>query len=66
MAKRTFEIEEEQEEKLNEWMKSLPKAKNSTIGGAYTYEFTPTGIGLSLIVRRVDGHEIDLTEYDKW
>lgn len=62
----TFKLEEDQQKKLKEWMDSLPKAKNATIGGAYSYEFNPTGIGLSLIVKRVDGHEIDLTEYNKW
>ena len=62
----TFEINEEQHKKLRKWKNSLPKSGSATIGGAYTYEFTPTGIGTFIKVRRFDGHEIDLTTDDKF
>lgn len=62
-----FELTKEQEKKLDEWKNSLPEILDfATIGGAYTYQFTPTGLGVGLTVKREDGHEIDLTEYEKW
>jgi len=46
-----------------EWKKDkvLPQ---TTIGGAYTICFTPTGIGDFVEVRCIDGTKLDLTEYD--
>jgi len=61
-----FNINQTQFESLKKWKASLPKIESATIGGAYTYEFTPTSIGLEIKVKRVDGKEIDLTEYEKW
>lgn len=62
-----FEINREQFKKLRKWQNSLPKLSDkSTIGGAYTYEFTPTSLGLVIFVKRVDGREINLTEFSKW
>jgi hypothetical protein len=36
------------------------------IGGAYTYEFTPTSIGDSVWVRCSCGEKHDCTDYDCW
>lgn len=41
------------------------------IGGALTYEFTPTGLGIITKVtfcKGLPGHEatVDLTDYDEW
>lgn len=36
------------------------------IGGAYTWEFTPTGLGTVTKVRCSCGEELDLTDYDSW
>jgi hypothetical protein len=60
---RTFVLSAEQMEKFKEWKKDkvLPQ---TTIGGAYTICFTPTGIGDFVEVKCVDGTKLDLTEYD--
>ena len=36
------------------------------IGGALTYCFTPTGIGMIVSVKHATGNELDLTNYDEW
>ncbi len=60
---KTFVLSAEQMEKFKEWKKDkvLPQ---TTIGGAYTICFTPTGIGDFVEVKCVDGTKLDLTEYD--
>ena len=64
MEEMTFTLSTEQIEKFREWKKDkvLPQA---TIGGAYTFCFTPTGIGDFITVTCIDGTKLDLTEYDK-
>lgn len=37
-----------------------------TIGGVYTYCFTPTTIGTVKTVKCACGHKMDLTDYEKW
>lgn len=36
------------------------------LGGAYTYSFTPTSIGLVFKVVCSCGEKLDLTDYDSW
>lgn len=62
----SFSLSIEQEKKLEEWKKTLPGYTSATIGGAFTYSFTPNGLGYSLIVYRADGKQIDLTDYASW
>jgi len=60
---RTFELSEEQEKKFEEWrLKKKETLSPSTIGGAYTFKFTPTGIGCEVVVECIDKTELDLTE----
>lgn len=62
-----FELTQEQTKQLNKWKKSLPKSPYvGTIGGAYTYKFIPTGLGLIVTVERIDGYSIDLTNINNW
>lgn len=38
-----------------------------TCGGAYTFSFTNTGIGLVIKVRNgLNGQELDLSDYETW
>ncbi len=63
-----FKLSELQEAEANKWIKEKiksPSFPQSTIGGAFTYEFTPTGICIFISIRCVDGDRLDLTEYDK-
>jgi hypothetical protein len=36
------------------------------VGGAYTFCFTPTGIGEIIEVTASDGDKLDLTDFDTW
>lgn len=61
-----FYLSQEQESRINDWMKSLPEisSKYHTIdGGYYEYIFTPIGTGTLVTVKRIDGNELDVTDY---
>jgi hypothetical protein len=60
----SFHLTEEQSEKYREWVESLPIAKFGVIGGGYSFIFTPTSLGDIVVVKREDGHEINLTDYN--
>jgi len=62
----TFELDEDQVKKFEAWDKKLKKLAPATIGGGYTFSFTPTGLGVVVEVERADGKKINLTDYDKW
>jgi len=59
-----FELTKEQEEKYEDWRKSLPYADFGAVGGGETFHFTPTGLGTLVKVTRDDGYELDLTEWE--
>ncbi len=59
-----YQFSKKQIEKFNDWKSKLPKIYTGAIGGRYTIEFTPTGIGTMVKVKAEKGKEIDLTEYD--
>lgn len=59
-----FQLTNKQLEKIAEWRKSLEKEPKTAIGGAMTYSFTPTSIGVIVKVIYFDGSELDITEYE--
>jgi len=63
-----FELDEDEQKKLNKWFKKKDSKKYSgAIGGRYTYSFTPTSLGVCVRVRDdLDKDEIDLTDYLSW
>lgn len=61
-----FYLTEAQTKKYIEWRVSLPRADFGTTGGGYSFIFTPTSLGPIIKVKRDDGFEIDLTEYDSF
>jgi hypothetical protein len=62
----SFTLEEKQLEQLREWKANLPKPPSNPIGGAFTYSFTPTEIGIVVKVTYWDGQEIDISNYEHW
>jgi len=65
MRKGVFDLSEEQEKKFDEWRKAKPEEVYvGAVGGAYEFCFTPTGIGIIVVVKCADGTELDLTEYE--
>jgi len=59
-----FILSQKQLDKVEEWKKTLSKEPDTAIGGAFTYEFTPTSIGTIIKVKYHNGTSIDLTEYE--
>ncbi len=57
-------LDADQLHKLAEWKKTLPPEPRTAIGGAFTYSFTPTSLGMVAKVKYWDGSEIDLTDYN--
>jgi|SRR5581483_455793 len=39
---------------------------SGAIGGAYTWEFTPTSLGIAVNLRCSCGEKFDVTDYDLW
>ena len=72
----TFRLTREQDLEIVEWCNAHDKAKHGateeeprysgSIGGAYTYMFVPTGIGLGVRVSCSCGEEIDVSHYEDW
>lgn len=61
---RTFSLSKKEYDKYNDWRKSKGEVYVGSVGGAYTFCFTPTGIGTIVTVKCADGTELDLTDYD--
>ena len=59
-----FILSPAQVQKFREWKKGkvLP---STTVGGAYTVCFTPTGLGDFVEIRCVDGTSLNLTDYNE-
>ena len=66
----TFEITEKQYKKYQRWRRAKTKKEGElyvgAVGGAYTFCFTPTGIGQIIEVRTSGGDRLDLTDFDTW
>jgi len=71
-----FSLTKEQLQRISDWMDTHDKEKHiqpgekfryaGAIGGAYTYEFTPTSLGVVEKVRCACGDHIDVSDYDAW
>lgn len=63
-----FEFDETELEQLKNWKSHLPQIQVDVWGREYCFEyiFIPSGLGVQKKVRRVDGQELDLTNYDEW
>ena len=63
-----FKLTKKQAEKLNEWSNQKDLTiYTGAIGGRFTYQFTPTSIGVVVrVIDNIDKTEIDLSEYDEW
>lgn len=69
----SFGLYEEQRKAIRDWMTSHDLIKHGgktrqvgAIGGAFTYEFTPTSIGIVTTVRCSCGDTLDVSDYDQW
>ena len=62
-----FFVSEEQETKLCEFAKDhINCGSKAAIGGALTYEFTPTSLGTVVKIKCHCGKELDVSDYENW
>jgi hypothetical protein len=71
-----FELSKEQREEGKAWMDAHDQAKHishgekyrysGAIGGAYTWHFTPTSIGIGVSLHCSCGAAINLSNYSEW
>ena len=61
-----FELDKEQFEKYKKWEETLPNVDFGAAGGGLHFIFTPTGLGTLIKVKRDDGYELDLTDFENW
>lgn len=68
-----FTLNEKEKSEVNEWLKKHNKTckykKNNistAIGGRITYKFTPTSLGVVIVVECACGKQIDVTDVDNW
>ncbi len=72
----TFDVSETQSDKAKKWIDHHDKEKHikaggkyrytGASGGAYSWKFTPTTIGLVISMECSCGDQIDLTDYNDW
>lgn len=62
----TFVLDEEATRRFREWREGKGEVYVGAIGGAYTFQFTSTGLGSIIKVLCADGTELDLTDYDSF
>lgn len=48
------------------WKKTKKNVQCGAVGGCFEYCFSPTGIGMLVVVKCSDGTEIDLTDTENW
>jgi len=72
MLKLKFELSDEDWKKVNRFIRKQDKltgtgANYGAIGGGYTYQFTPTSLGVIVKVENcVTKASINLTDFDSW
>jgi len=73
-----FSLTEQQEKEIRKWREEHDCSLRTddrgvkgeiyvgAIGGAITYQFTPTGLGICEGVKCACNQTLDLTDYDEW
>jgi hypothetical protein len=62
-----FELGERESKLAREFMNKKRLEYTGAIGGQFTYEFTPTSLGLGCaIIDNVSKERCDLTDYESW
>jgi len=62
-----FRLSEDQQAKASEFIAERRKENTSAIGGQFTYQFTPTTLGLGISIKdNISGEVCDLSDYEGW
>ena len=61
-----FELSKDQLKKYEDWVEenNFSQIDAGAAGGAFTFSWTPTGLGDIVKVRHILGAELDLTEWE--
>ena len=66
----TFTLEKVEEETADKWIKKQKKKyphQGTTIGGRFSYKFTPTGLGCVVhIMDNLTGKQKEVTDISNW
>ena len=62
-----FVLSEKEIDRLKTWLDKKDQVYAGAISGRFTYNFTPTGLGMIITVRdNIKKDEIDLTDLENW
>ncbi len=62
-----FEVSKADSKKIEAWIEKQGPRTIGTIGGRYSYCFTPTSLGVVFkVLDALTGAELDLTDYEGW
>ncbi len=62
-----FHLSDVELKKINKFIKKHKKEEIGAIGGQFTYCFTPTSIGVAVVIKdSISGEELNVTDYDSW
>ncbi len=63
-----FQLNEKEEKEAREFMnKHKPCLVPTTIGGGFSFIFSPTSVGYSVIIKcDICGETLNVTDYDSW
>jgi len=64
-----FDLTEKEEQSINIWIEEQKKKKEkvTTIGGRFTYCFSPNSVGMGVtVIDNLLGDKLDATDYDCW
>jgi cystathionine beta-lyase/cystathionine gamma-synthase len=63
----SFWLNDDENEKASKFVKQHEMCgSKAAIGGALTYEFSPTSIGCVIKIKCHCGNEVDVTDYNSW
>jgi len=61
-----FWVDKDQAEQMSKFALNHVHCQRGAIGGALTYIFGPTSIGVVVKVKCACGKELDVTDYENW
>lgn len=66
----SFDLSGEQRKQVEEWrslhQQECPITYGGAIGGKYTWQFTPTSLGIVIKIVCACGGSVDVSDYDMW
>jgi hypothetical protein len=62
-----FFVTPNDQKKIDRFVEECGETYAGAIGGGYTFEFTPTGLGVIFVVKNtIKNKKINLTDFDSW